>query len=182
MGKVLGGGMPVAAVAGRREVLELSTRASGRVKFEGGTYSAHELSLIAAREVIRYLVENEDTVYPRLASKGDRMRQELETLAGEAGLPVHVLGPSTGDAAAGSLVFVHPVREGARRPACPEDLVQDAHPLITERLLKSVLLLEELSTRSGLGALSLAHDDRYMDRTIDGYRAALARMKRAGLF
>ena len=30
LGKILGGGMPVAAVAGRREVMSLCTRSSGR--------------------------------------------------------------------------------------------------------------------------------------------------------
>ena len=48
LGKVLGGGMPVAAVAGRRELLGLCTREQHRVKYEGGTYSAHELSLLAS--------------------------------------------------------------------------------------------------------------------------------------
>ena len=64
LGKILGGGMPVAAVAGRRDVLDLCTRRSGRVKFEGGTYSAHELSLVAARAQLRYLLENEEEILP----------------------------------------------------------------------------------------------------------------------
>ncbi len=181
MGKVLGGGMPVAAVAGRRDVLELSTRKSGRVKFEGGTYSAHELSLIAARAMLNHLVSEEQQIYPRLAALGDRLRRGIARVGAEAGLPLHLFG-AAGEPLAGSLVLAHPVREGAARPTSPEELAQVAHPYVTERLLKSVLLLEDLSTRSGLGAVSLAHGDEELARTLDGYRAALARLKAAGLF
>ena len=65
--------------------------------------------------------------------------------------------------------------------ASPEDLAAGAHPLIGENLLKSVLLLEDVSTRSGLGAVSLAHDEDDLARTLEGYRAGLDRLRRAGL-
>ncbi len=182
LGKVLGGGMPVAAVAGRRDVLELSARASSRVKFEGGTYSAHELSLIASREIVRFLVANEDRIYADLAAKGDRMRKEIGRIAAEAGVPVQLLDPREDRLAAGSLVFVHLVREeAAAPPSCPEELIAAHHPLISERLWKSVLLLEDVSARTGLGAISTAHEDEHLDRTLEGYRAGFERVKRAGL-
>ncbi len=182
LGKVLGGGMPVAAVAGRRDVLQLSTRESNRVKFEGGTYSAHELSLIASREVVRFLLANEERIYSDLASKGDRMRKEIGRIAAEAGVPVRVFGSCDGRLATGSLVFVHLAGEGTPvSPSCPEELTADRHPLISERLWKSVLMLEDLSTRTGLGAISTAHDDEHLDRTLEGYRAGFERLKRAGL-
>jgi glutamate-1-semialdehyde 2,1-aminomutase len=181
MGKVLGGGMPVAAVAGRREVMSLSTRETRRVKFEGGTYSAHELSLIASREMVKHLVQNKDTIYPQLAAKGDKMRREIPRIAEKAGVPLHVLGPSADDVVAGSLVFVHPVDAGASRPSCPEELAGSAHPSISERLLKSVLLLEDVFTRSGLGGISTTHSDADLDHTLDGFRAAFDRLKKAEL-
>ena len=181
LGKVMGGGMPVAAVAGRKDVLSLSTRANGRVKFEGGTYSGHELSLIASREILRHLIDNESEIYAELARKGERMRQGLAEVAAECGIPLQISGPAEGDVVRGSLVFAHPVREGAGRPSSPDQLLADRHPLIGERLLKAVLLLEDVSTRSGLGGISLAHDDDDLQQTLDGYRAALERIKCAGL-
>jgi glutamate-1-semialdehyde 2,1-aminomutase len=181
MGKVLGGGMPVAAVAGRRDVLSLSTRESGRVKFEGGTYSAHELSLIATREIVKHLIQNKDTIYPQLAAKGDKMRREIPRIAEEAGLRVHTLGPSADDVVAGSLVFAHPVMGDAPAPTCPEDLASSAHPAVTERLLKSVLLLEDVFTRSGLGGISATHTDEDLDQTLAAFRAAFARLGKAGI-
>jgi len=181
LGKVMGGGMPVAAVAGRRDVLSLATRSSARVKFEGGTYSAHELSLIASREMVRHLAENEATIYPELARMGQRMRRELRAITDEAGLPVVLAGPTADDVVSGSLVFMHAVADAAVPTQSPEDLVANRHPFVGERLLKSVLLLEDVSSRSGLGAISLAHTEEDLRRTLDGYRAALRRLQAARL-
>ena len=121
------------------------------------------------------------THVPRLVAKGDRMRRELPRIAAEAGVPMQVTGASAADGVASSLVFAHPVKEGAERPTSPDDLVAAAHPWISERLLKSTLLLEDVSTRSGLGAISLAHGDEDLTRTLEGYRAALDRLRKAGL-
>ena len=182
LGKVLGGGMPVAAVAGRRDVLHLSARESGRVKFEGGTYSAHELSLIASREIVRFLTANEQRIYADLASKGDKMRREIRRIAAAAGVPVQRIGPRDDRLSAGSLVFVHLAREESpAQPSCPEELAAGRHPWISERLWKSVLMLEDISSRTGLGAISTAHDDEHLERTLEGYRAGFERLRRAGL-
>ena len=82
---------------------------------------------------------------------------------------------------AGSLVFVHLTREGANRPDCPEELVTAEHPEIDERLWKSVMLLEGVSTRTGLGAISSAHGEQDLVATLESFRAGFDRLKRAGL-
>ena len=181
LGKIMGGGMPVAAVAGRRDVLALSTRDSARVKFEGGTYSAHELSLIAARTLLQHLESHGDRIYTELARSGARLSSELERLAGDAGVPVYL--PLSSDPAlpGSSLVFVHFMQRDATPPTCPEELARGRHPLIGECLLKSLLLLEDVSTRSGVGAISTEHTDANVDKTLEGYRAVFDRLKRAGL-
>lgn len=181
LGKVLGGGMPVAAVVGRRDVMSLSSRRSGRVKFEGGTFSAHELSLVATRTMLEHLERHGEEIYPRLAEAGERMRRELGEAAERAGVPVHVLG-ALGDGMPGSsLVLVHAAGVEAPSPTCPEELAERAHPRIDERLLKSVLMLEGLSTRSGLGAISTAHTAEDLDRTSERFEAGLRRFKKAGV-
>src|SRR6185295_15520880 len=96
LGKVLGGGMPVAAVSGRRDVMRLCTREIGRVKFEGGTYSAHELSMVAAKTMLEHLAASEATIYPRLAASGEKLRAALTAVFAEAKIPVHVTGRPNG--------------------------------------------------------------------------------------
>jgi glutamate-1-semialdehyde aminotransferase len=64
-GKIIGGGMPVAAVAGRGDVMALCGREGGsRVAFLGGTFSAHPASLLASRSMVSHLVEHEDDRTP----------------------------------------------------------------------------------------------------------------------
>lgn len=185
LGKILGGGMPVAAVAGRRDVLELATRGSGRVKFEGGTYSAHELSLVAARTMLTHLGAHEQETYSALGAAGEQMRAGLARIAAEEAVPVAVLGGlagvPTGGGHGSSLAFLHVLREGAATPSCPEELAERAHPLVGERLLRSVLMLEDVSVRSGLGAISAAHSPQEIERTLESFRDAFRRLRRAGL-
>jgi glutamate-1-semialdehyde 2,1-aminomutase len=181
LGKVLGGGMPVAAVAGRRDVLSLASRASGRVKFEGGTFSAHELSLVAARALLRHTMENEDEVYSSLASVGARLRAGLAEIARDAPVTFHVQDAPPEVVAGNSLAFLHVVRDGAACPTCPEELAERAHPYMTERLLKATLLLDDISVRFGIGAASTTHTDPHLDHTFAGFRQALDRFTKAGL-
>jgi glutamate-1-semialdehyde 2,1-aminomutase len=180
LGKVMGGGMPVAAVAGRRDVLALASRDTRRVMFEGGTYAAHELSLIATRTVLEYLAHHEDDLYPRLARRGDSVRRDLAKIAASAGVELRFTA-EPGDVLPGSsLVLVH-VAAGDAPPTCPEELAERRHPVIDGALLKSVLLLHDVSTRTGLGALSTAHTPDDIDRTLDAYRGALERLRKAGI-
>jgi glutamate-1-semialdehyde 2,1-aminomutase len=181
LGKVLGGGMPVAAVAGRRDVLKLCTREVARVKFEGGTYSAHELSLVAARAQLRHLRDRGGDVYANLARLGRHARDGLQRVAEESGVPIHVLGASDDELPESSLVMWYPARAAGPSARCPEELAERAHPVIDERLLKSTLMLEGVSVRSGMGAVSEAHDDSDLDATLAATTAALARFRRAGL-
>jgi glutamate-1-semialdehyde 2,1-aminomutase len=178
LGKVLGGGMPVAAVGGRREVLELASRSSGRVKFEGGTYSAHELSLVATRAMLDHLLERQHELYPRLARAGAWLRGELARVAREEGVAVFVLGEAE---LGSSLVYLHPAREPAPAPSCPEELAERAHPWVSERLFKSVLLLEGVSGRAGVGAISTAHEESDLERTVGAVRRTLVRLREADL-
>jgi glutamate-1-semialdehyde 2,1-aminomutase len=63
LGKIIGGGMPLAAVAGRGDVLDLVGRVGRRkVKFSGGTFSGHPASLLAAKTLLTHLVENQNEI------------------------------------------------------------------------------------------------------------------------
>ena len=177
LGKILGGGMPVAAVAGRREVMQLCCRGTHRVKFEGGTYSAHELSLVASRTMLREVMEQEQEIYGALARLGAQLRERIAETARAAGVPVAILGASDELGGGSSLVYVHVLRDGAPAIRCPEDLAQHAHPRVSERLLRSVLMLEGVSVRSGLGAVSTSHGQDEIERTAVAYRVAFERLR-----
>lgn len=184
LGKIIGGGMPVAAVAGRRDVLTLATRASRRVKFEGGTYSAHELSLVAGRTMVRHLVDHEATLYPELARRGDALRRGIEQVARELAVPAWISGWPNERVTGSSLCHVRFGREQGGRPTRPEEMCGPgrAHPIVGEDLVRAALLLEGVSVHNGLGAASVRHSDAEIAATVAAYRRALERLVRASAF
>jgi len=160
-GKVIGGGMPVSAVAGRADILDLVSQKAGRVKFSGGTYSGHPAAMLAAGTMIAYLVEHEAEIYPRLAKLGDRTRRTLEaTFAGE-GIYARCMGRGNEAVPGSSLVTLRfPYREDCLLES-PDDVRNPAvcDDELSEVVLRLALLLENVHTVHGLGCLSTAHSE-----------------------
>ncbi len=161
-GKVMGGGMPVAAVAGRAQVLELAGRSQGqRVRFSGGTYSAHPASLLAAKTMMLYLVEHEGEIYPRLAELGELTRRTAEEAFAEEGILARCTGYGN-EALPGSSVAAirFPFREDTPLDT-PEALHDPAlcDNYLSEELLRLAFLVEDVHTVHGLGAVSTAHTE-----------------------
>jgi glutamate-1-semialdehyde 2,1-aminomutase len=75
LGKIIGGGLPIGAFGGRREIME-QIAPSGPV-YNAGTYSGNPLSLSAGMAIIQYLHRNRE-MYRELAAKA---RQIAESAA-----------------------------------------------------------------------------------------------------
>ncbi|AZZ38732.1 glutamate-1-semialdehyde-2,1-aminomutase [Acidipropionibacterium jensenii] len=81
-GKVVGGGMPLAALGGRAEVMDLLAP-TGPV-YQAGTLSGNPLATIAG---LRTLQLATDDVYQRLDDRSDQWRQVLAEQLERAGVP-----------------------------------------------------------------------------------------------
>jgi len=68
LGKVIGGGLPVGAYAGRREIMDYVSPA-GPV-YQAGTLSGNPLAMAAGLATLQVLDENRDTIYPELNRQG----------------------------------------------------------------------------------------------------------------
>ena len=179
-GKIMGGGMPVAAVAGRAELLELAGRAGGsRVKFSGGTYSAHPGSLLAAKTLMTYLVAHETEIYPHLAEVGARTRLALTEAFVQEGIYVHCTGHGSGALPGSSMFMMHfPYREDAQldRPeAWFDPAVCDV--TLSHKVLDLALLLEDVFMLHSHGAVSTAHTGADIDLLREACRRAARRIK-----
>lgn len=174
LGKIMGGGMPVAAVAGRADLLYLCARENGhdrRVRFDGGTYSSHPLAMLAAKTMINYLVENEHTLYPALATRGQQLRQRVEAIFADRDVLAKCTGYGNAAVPGSSLACVHfPLRPDTEL-VCP-DQVGDPEicdiPL-RESVLKLGLLLENVHVVHGLGSVSAAHTDQHLERVYEAF-------------
>ena len=179
-GKIIGGGMPVAAVAGRADVLSLAGQTGGgRVKFSGGTFSAHPASMLAAKTMMQYVIDHEAEIYPRLAALGEKMRRTMESAFLDEGIYAHCTGDGNEVVPGSSMAHLHfPYREDVRLER-PEQLFDPAvcDVELTGNVLQLALLLEDVYLVHGHGAVAAAHTDADMGVLESACRRAARRIK-----
>ena len=78
LGKIVGGGMPVGAYGGRREIMEMVSPA-GPV-YQAGTLSGNPIATTAGIETLKLLKEDPD-IYKRLEAKAFRLEQAVRNAA-----------------------------------------------------------------------------------------------------
>ena len=86
LGKIIGGGFPVGAVVGRRDIMERITP-SGKV-FNAGTFNAHPVTMAAGLATIKVLEGGE--VYRIASSAAKRIADAIEDVASRLGFNVTV--------------------------------------------------------------------------------------------
>ena len=88
MGKAIANGYPLAALAGRADLMD-HLRAGGDVFF-AGTYNAHPMSVAAALATIEILERPE--TYKHLFGLGDQVREGLSDIITRTGVEAMVAG------------------------------------------------------------------------------------------
>ena len=175
--KVMGGGMPVAAVGGRADVMELAGR-SGGVRFSGGTYSCHPASMLASLTMMKHLVEREDEIYPRINALGGKARRTVEEAFASVGIRARCTGDGNDAIPGSSMASVHfPHSEGTECRA-PEQVRNPAlcDVELSDTVLQLALLLEDVFVMHGLGSISSAHTEEDIARLGEACRNAARRI------
>lgn len=85
LGKIIGGGLPLAAFGGRRDIMEHLAPVGG--VYQAGTLSGNPLAVAAGLAAIDYLAA-QPSIYNRLALSSKRLAEGLIALARERGLIV----------------------------------------------------------------------------------------------
>jgi len=157
MGKVIGGGLPAAAFAGRRELMERIAPA-GDV-YQAGTLSGNPLATAAGLATLRAL---DAAAYERLAALTDRLAAGLAQLA--EGRPLQL---ATAPGLLTLFFSERPVTDFAAATAC--DL--DAHARFCRALLERGVYPPPSQFEAWF--VSLAHDEESIDRTLEAAAEAL---------
>jgi glutamate-1-semialdehyde 2,1-aminomutase len=160
LGKVLGGGMPIGALAGRADIMELCSPTanvpeSKKTLIGGGTFSCAPLTMVAGVAMLRYLEDHAREVYPYLEAAGAKTRAGIERAFARQGIAAKCTG-------FGSLFMTHFPRLDVEDRSTW--LVKDAHFLSVdcdlekrEKELKIRLLNKGVYVMHGGGAISTAH-------------------------
>lgn len=105
MGKIIGGGLPIGAIGGRRDVMAVFDGGPGQAALpQGGTFSANPLSMVAGFAAMQAL---DQPAFDHLDRLGELVRSGLREVAAEHGSPFSVCG-------AASLFIIHPRRKEPR--------------------------------------------------------------------
>lgn len=153
LGKIIGGGFPIGAYGGRREIMERLSPL-GPV-YQAGTLSGNPVAVSAGLEVLRCL---EGRVYSALLEHGELLRSGLQQAARANGIPVRVTG-------VGSLTGIFFSKETIRNA---EDLkYHDAH--LYARFFKMALAQGLLFPPSPFEAvfISTAHTREILNETME---------------
>jgi glutamate-1-semialdehyde 2,1-aminomutase len=163
LGKVIGGGLPAAAYAGRRELMERVAPA-GDV-YQAGTLSGNPLATAAGLATLRLL---DAPAYQRLDRLSRSLAEGLDAAARESGVPAHAVW-TTGLV---TLFFSNrPVRSYADAKAC--DL--DAHAAFCRGMLERGVYLPPSQFEAWFP--SLAHSDAHLQLTLDAARDVLGELR-----
>jgi glutamate-1-semialdehyde 2,1-aminomutase len=162
LGKVIGGGLPAAAYAGRGELMERIAPA-GDV-YQAGTLSGNPLAVAAGLATLRLL---DDAAYARLEATTAELADGLESAARDAGVPLQV-ARTTGLLT--PFFSGEPVRDYDGARACDHD----AHAAFCRgRHARGVY---PSPSQYEAWFPSLAHGPEHVERTVAAARGALAEL------
>ena len=166
-GKIIGGGLPIGAVAGPRRIMQ-RLAPEGDV-YHGGTFAGHPLSMAGGVAVLKEI--HAHPPYERLEKLSRRLEQGLAALAQASGIPLHVNR-------VGSMLTAFfsktPVRNFTQVQASQRNsFAQWATHLRDQGILIPPSPYEALF-------LSTAHTDEHVDRLLRACRGAFESMQPRG--
>lgn len=88
LGKILGGGLPIGAIASSREIME-NMSPVGKA-YQAGTFNGNPLSIAAGYAAITELEDGR--VYKKINALGDRVRKGLADVTGDLGIETRIYG------------------------------------------------------------------------------------------
>jgi glutamate-1-semialdehyde 2,1-aminomutase len=162
VGKIAGGGLPLAAFGGRRELMSL-VAPSGPV-YQAGTYAASPLAIAAGLAAFETIDRTPD-LYRTLDVRTASLQSGLQSAANDAGIPVQVQRVASMWTA---FFSARPVRSWDDADAVD----RQGYARFFRGMHARGVLLPPSPFESAF--LSLAHDDAVIAETIAAARAALA--------
>lgn len=180
LAKILGGGLPCGAVAGRAEIMALLERRDDDPNWSyirhPGTYNANPMSAAAGVAALTLLKSGE--IQKEINALTEKLREGMNEVVEAQGVGGCVYGECSRFA----------IRLGAGAPSLEEVYSDiDYHRLLGGtgpwgRWVVMGMALNGVHMMGASGMLSVAHDERDVELTIEAFDNTLAWMKAEGLF
>lgn len=160
-GKLVGGGFPVGAFGGRKDIMSLLDNTLGPTGFfQSGTFSAHSLAMVAGLAILEQLTPE---AFKRLNGLGERLYTGLRNLFRDRDVDAQVVGLGS----VFSIYFTDKEAVNYRNMATADADI--THSVFLSLLQQGYFLSPNLSMNS----LSLALNESFVDGLIDAMGQAV---------
>ncbi len=165
LGKVIGGGLPVGAYGGKKEIMQ--TVAPAGPMYQAGTLSGNPLAMVAGLVTLREL--DQEGPFERAVMKTIALTDELRTIAEEAGIPMQV-------GREGTMFGAYFLKEDGQRIINYPTAREYAH---TDRFVKYFWAMLEngiyvAPSQFEAAFISVVHTQTEIDETLQAMRKAMA--------
>ena len=171
LGKIVGGGLPLAAIAGRHDVLELMdpTRPNdGRSVYLEGTLNGNPLAAAAGLATLDVLAEENGPA--RLAEIGTKLGKAFSDCADRLSIPFQMIGPPC---------TPEPIFD--RMPVFDHRSYQATNRVAAQQFGRELLQRQVFLRIGSKFYVSLAHDDDVIEETRRAAFRAMQAIRDAGL-
>ena len=159
LGKVIGGGLPVGAVGGKKELMEMLAPA-GPV-YQAGTLSGNPLATVAGNAQLAYL--EAENPYPELEARARRLTEGMVEALTDVGIPA-------AGRAVGSMMGLFLRDEAPRSFEEAKEADGDTFSRLHRAALDRGVFLAPSPFEAGF--VSTEHDDEVIDETLEAVRDA----------
>lgn len=156
LGKIVGGGLPIGVVCGKKEIMKVANPVENRNKEQlcyigGGTFSSNPLTMTAGYATIDYISKNRQTVYNKINKLGDIARNGLKRLFSDYGLKTEVTG-------LGSLFLTHFLSNKVNEITNANDVALSDNDTLTKYHFSLMAKYGIFFLPHKMGAISIVHD------------------------
>jgi glutamate-1-semialdehyde 2,1-aminomutase len=164
LGKIVGGGMPIGVVCGKKDIMTLADPTSQienqlRCNIGGGTYSCNPMTMIAGLATLKFLDENKQEIYTKIDRLGTKTRSGLTKVFLEAKIDAIVTGE-------GSLFLTHFLNGKVRTIKNSTDAAEANLKLLYRYHLALMAFHQIFFLPLKMGAISYAHTEADINRLL----------------
>ena len=171
-GKALAGGMPVGAVTGKADVMQMFTPDDrGVCVFAGSAFAGNPLTVAAGQTTLSYLLSNKTSIYDTLNQKTAQLVSQVNTYWSEAGMPLRLIS-------FGSMLRIVCQIEAVHRSSDLNARLQHAEDVFLVHVLDHGVMVHA----SRRGFISTAHTDEDIDFVANALIGASEETATDGLF
>lgn len=175
LGKIVGGGLPIGALAGRKSLFHASRPDTARAPDEriiagGGTFSINPTSMKAGLTTLEFIENN--PVYEHTESLGNQVRKGLRDIFDDESINGDVIGFSS---------LFKPVFNPEKPLTSPSDVATATDTAALKTFQRRMLEHGYFFNRGSMGNISYAHTEEEISSFIDDAQEVLRDMQSNGL-